>query len=70
MAKYTLHNKSGDFMYDTTRTLKGAVKKCNEATYMCRVFETYYAVSPWKPWDTKLVEHGREVYKNYKQLKL
>jgi len=62
MAKYTLHNKSGDFMYDTAKTLKAAKIKCDKATYKCKVYETYYAASPWSD---LITEHGKEVYRNY-----
>ena len=65
MAKFTLHNEHGDFMHDTAKTLKSAKLKCNEASYNCKVFETYMAKSPWKPWSNKLVEHGKEVYRNF-----
>lgn len=65
MAKFTLHNESGDFMHDTARTLEGAKKKCDNVKYKCKVFETYYAKSSWRSWDEKLVEHGREIYRNY-----
>jgi hypothetical protein len=65
MAKFTLHNKEGDFMHITARTIESAKKKCDEVDFDCKVCETYYAKSPFRPWDDKLVEHGREVYKNY-----
>lgn len=65
MAKFTLHNQHGDFMSDTAKTLEAAKKKCDNARYKCRVLETYYARSSWRPWDEKLVEHGREVYRKY-----
>ena len=62
MAKYTLHNENGDFMSDTARALKSAKAKCDKATYKCRVLETYMDKSPW---NNKLTEHGREVYRNF-----
>ncbi len=65
MAKFTLHNEHGDFMHDTAKTLEAAKIKCNAASYKCKVLETYFARSPFRPWDPKLVEHGREVYKNF-----
>ena len=65
MAKFTLHNEGGDFIPDTAKTLETAKAKCDKATYKCRVFETYMDKSPWKPWEDKLVEHGKEVYRNY-----
>jgi hypothetical protein len=65
MTKFTLHNEHGDFMSDTARTLESGKDKCLKATYKCRLFETYMAKSPWRPWDDKLVEHGREVFRNY-----
>ena len=65
MAKYTLHNRDGDFMSDTARTFEAAKKKCDQASYKCRVLETYFARSAWKPWDEKLIECGKEVYRNY-----
>ena len=61
-AKFTLHNEHGDFMSDTAKTLESAKCKCDRVTYKCRVFETYMAKSPW---DDKLVEHGKEVYRNF-----
>lgn len=63
MAKFTLHNRHNGFMYDTARTLKGAKKKCDSASYKCKVFETYFAPSPFDK--TKITEHGKEVYRNY-----
>jgi len=63
MAKFTLHNKDNDFMHDTAKTLDGAKKKCDNATYNCKVFETFFAPSPFD--NSKITEHGREVYKNY-----
>lgn len=65
MAKFTLHNERGDFMHETARTLESAKQKCDAKTYKCRVLETYYAKSSWRPWDERLVEHGRDVYRNY-----
>lgn len=66
MANFTLHNEIGDYMYEWAHTLEGAKKKCDKATYKCRVFQTYYDKSPWSTNETdKLVEHGREVYRNY-----
>ncbi len=65
MAKFTLHNQYGDFMSDSASTLESAKEKCDKKTYNCRVLETYFARSPWRPWDPKLTEHGREVYRNY-----
>ena len=62
MAKFTLHNENGDFMSDSARTLKSAIKKCNEVKYKCKVYESYFAESIW---DKKVVEHGKEVYRNY-----
>jgi hypothetical protein len=63
MAKFTLHNESGDFMHDTARTLESAKKKCEAASYKCKVLETYMAPSPWDK--SKITEHGREVYRNF-----
>ena len=65
MGKFTIHNSNGDFMHDTTKTLDRAKEKCHKVNYKCKVYETYYARSPWRPWDEKLVEHGKEVYRNY-----
>jgi hypothetical protein len=65
MAKFTLHNEHGDFMSDTAKTFESAKSKCDKTSYKCKVFETYMAKSPWKPWDDKLVEHGKEVYRNF-----
>lgn len=65
MAKFTLHNKYGDFMQDTAKTLEAAKLKCDNSEFNCIVCETYYAKSSWKPWDEKLVEHGKEVYRNF-----
>lgn len=65
MAKFTLHNEDGDFMSVTARTLESAKAKCDKAAYNCRVMETYMAKSPWRHWDSKQVEHGREVYRNF-----
>ena len=65
MAKFTLHNADGAFMHDTAKTLEGAKVKCDKAKYKCRVMETYFTRSPFRPWDEKLVEHGKEVYRNY-----
>jgi hypothetical protein len=65
MASFTLHNESGDFMHVTARSLDSAKKKCDEMDYKCKVMETYYAKSPWRPWDNKLVAHGKEVHRNY-----
>ena len=69
MAKFTLHNEHGDYMHDNALTLESAKKKCDLAGYRCKVMETYMARSPFKPWDPKLVEHGREVYTNYSIIK-
>jgi len=63
MAKFTLHNEHGDFMHDTAKTLEAAKKKCLEASYKCKVFETYMAPSPWDK--NKTTEHGKEVFKNF-----
>lgn len=65
MAKFTLHNEQGDFMSDTAKTFDSAKSKCDRATYKCKVLETYMAKSPWRHWDDKLVEHGKEVYRNF-----
>jgi len=65
MAKFTLHSESGDFLHDTARTLEDAKKKCDSRKHKCRVCETYFAKSSWRPWDEKLVEHGKDVYRNY-----
>ena len=63
MAKFTLHNENGDFMHDSARTLKAAKTKCDSAGYKCKVFETYFAPSPWN--SEKITEHGKEVYCNF-----
>ena len=63
MAKFTLHNSSGDFMSDTAKTLKSAIEKCNKAEYKCVVCETYFVPSPFNP--KKITEHGRKVYQNF-----
>ena len=65
MAKFTLHNIHGDFMSVSARTFESAKKKCDSVSYKCKVFETYMAKSPWRPWDEKLVEYGKEVYRNF-----
>jgi hypothetical protein len=65
MAKFTLHNEHGDFMSISASTLKSAKEKCDQASFNCKVFETYMAKSPWRPWENKLVEHGREVHRNF-----
>ena len=65
MAKFTIHNEQGHFMSDTAKTLESAKSKCDKASYNCKVFETYMAKSPWRPWTNKLVAHGREVYRNF-----
>jgi hypothetical protein len=62
MAKFTLHNENGDFMSDSASTLKSAKTKCDSKEYKCKVLETYIAPSPW---NNKLVEHGKEVYRNF-----
>lgn len=33
MAKFTLHNASGDFMHDTAKTFEAAKEKCDKASY-------------------------------------
>lgn len=63
MAKFTLHNRHGDFMSDSASTLESAKKKCNAVSYKCKVLETYYAPSPFNK--NKITEHGREVYRNF-----
>lgn len=65
MSRYTLHNEYGIFMSNTAETLGEAKTKCDSANYNCVVCETYMAKSPWRPWDCKLVEHAREVYRNF-----
>jgi len=65
MAKFSLHNENGDFMYGYSSTLETAISLCNAVSYKCRVMKTYMAKSPWRPWDKKLVEHLKEVYRNY-----
>lgn len=65
MAKFTLHNEHGDFMLDTSRTLETAKAKCDKVNYKCKVVEAYMAKSLSRPWDNKLVEHGKEVYRNF-----
>lgn len=50
MGKFTLHNEHGDFMSDTSRTLKSAKVKCDKVSYKCKVMEAYMAKSPWRPW--------------------
>ncbi len=65
MAKFTLHNQYGDYMFDNAKTLDAVKTKCDLAKYKCIVYETYMAKSPWTPWDNKLVEHGKEVYRNF-----
>lgn len=65
MAKFTLHNEIGTYMNDSASTLDAAIEKCNAVKYKCIVFQTYFAKSDWRPWDNKLVEHGREVYRNF-----
>jgi len=65
MAKFTFHNEHGDFMFDTEKTFESAKVKCDNAPYKCRVFETYRAKSPMRLWENKLVEHGKEVYRNF-----
>jgi hypothetical protein len=65
MAKFTLHNEHGDFMHDTAPTIERAKKKCTGSKYKCKVMETYYAKSAWRPWEDKLVECGKEVFRNF-----
>ncbi len=65
MAKFTLHNQHGSFMHDSAKTIQAAKDKCDKQSYKCIVYETYYAQSPWRPWDPKLVAHGREVHRNF-----
>jgi len=65
MAKYTLHSESGDFLHRTFRKLDTAKLFCDKQERKYKVYETYYAKSPWRPWDDTLVEHGREVYRNF-----
>ena len=64
MAKFTLHNESGDFLEDSARTLQSAIKKCDLYKYNVKVYETYFAPSPFNK--NKITEHGKEVYKNFK----
>lgn len=63
MAKFTLHNENGDFMYDTTRTFTVAKNKCNNVKYKCIVYETYFAPSPFNT--KEITEHGKPVYRNF-----
>lgn len=63
MAKFTLHDQYGNFMHETARTLEVAKAKCLVRQYKCTVCETYFAPSPWDK--TKIVEHGKEVFRNY-----
>ena len=62
MAKFTLHNESGDFMSDTAKTLEAAKVKCDKARYRCKVYQTFMDKSPF---NGIITEHGREVYKNF-----
>ena len=62
MSKFTLHNEHGDFMHCSFKTLNSAKKECDKAPYKCKVFETYFYLSPWSK---KLTEHAKEVHKNY-----
>jgi hypothetical protein len=65
MVKFTLHNEHGDFMSETVKTFELAKTKCDKTSYKCKVFETYMTKSPWGPCEDKLVEHGKEVYRNF-----
>jgi len=65
MAKFTLHNENGDYMHEWASTLNGAKTKADNSTYKCKVMETYYAKSAWRPWDETKVECGKLVYQNY-----
>jgi hypothetical protein len=61
--KFTLHNKSGDYMEVQSRSLKVAKEKCDLASYDCIVCEEKVLPSPFD--NSKLTKHGVEVYRNF-----
>ena len=65
MSKYTLHNKTGDFMGETTKSLPKAKKLCDACKFDCIVMEEYFTPSPFLTNPPKITAHGRPVYQNF-----
>lgn len=63
--EFTIHNKYGDYMGYKYRSLNKAIEECNKQSYESIVFQIYFDVSSWRPWDKRLIAHGKEVYRNY-----
>ena len=61
--KFTLHNKSGDYLEFSSRSLRVAKEKCDNTPYNCKVYEEKLLPSPWD--NSKLTKHGIEVYRNF-----
>ena len=61
--KFTLHNKTGDYMHVSSRSLKVIKEKCDSVSYKCVVCEEKMLPSPWD--NSKLTKHGIEVYRNF-----
>ena len=61
--KFTLHNKNGDYMEVSSRSLKVIKGKCDSVSYKSIVCEEKLLPSPWD--NSKLTKHGIEVYRNF-----
>jgi hypothetical protein len=61
--KYTLHNKNGDYLEVSSRSLRVAKEKCDSTNFECVVCEEKLLPSPWD--SSKLTKHGIEVYRNF-----
>ena len=63
MAKFTLHNKSGDFLHSQSTSKQKMIDECDSRNKYAYVAEEYIAPSPF---DGKPSKHGRKIYENDK----
>lgn len=62
--KYTVHNKTGDYMHFGSASLDKCIDYANGFNSQMKVCETYFAPSPFFPHN--ITEHGKVVYTNNK----